>query len=169
MIQTKSSCEFLCPVFPIFDTSGKMIQETKGKKKPSKALVVVQSLSSVHLFATPWSAAFQSFLSFTVSWSLLKLMSTELVMLSNLLSILSSVTLFSCCQSFPASVFSSESALRIRWPKYWSSRSIKFTTHPESLKFRRPLDINFMPSAVDQRNTDQKSQLFPPPSSPKTS
>ena len=66
-------------------------------------------------------------------------------------------------------VFSSESALRIRWPKYWSSRSMKFTTHPKSLKFRRPLDINFMPSAVDQRNTDQKSQLFPPPSSPKTS
>ena len=75
----------------------------RGRKKPSKALVV-QSLSFVQLFATPRTAALQASLSFTVSWSLLKLMSIELVMLSNLLTILSSVTPFSSCrQSFPAS------------------------------------------------------------------
>ena len=45
--------------------------------------VVVQSLSHVHLFATPWIAAHQTSLSFAVSWRLLKLMSIELVMLSN--------------------------------------------------------------------------------------
>ena len=46
-------------------------------------VLVVQSLSCVHLFATPWTAACQASLSFTISWSLLKLMSIELVMPSN--------------------------------------------------------------------------------------
>ena len=54
----------------------------RGKKKPSKALVV-QLLSSVQLFATPWTAAFQASLSLTVSQSLLNFTSIELVMLSN--------------------------------------------------------------------------------------
>ena len=46
-------------------------------------IVVVQQLSCVQLVATPWTAACQAYLSFSISWSLLKLMSTELVMLSN--------------------------------------------------------------------------------------
>ena len=60
-------------------------------------VIVVQLLSRIRLFATPWTAARQAPLSFTVSWSLLKLMSIESVMPS-------SVTLFSSCpRSFPAS------------------------------------------------------------------
>ena len=62
--------------------------------------VVMQSLTGVRLFAAPWTAARQAPLSFTISWSLLKLMSIESVMPSNHL-ILS--TFSSCFQSFPAS------------------------------------------------------------------
>ena len=54
-------------------------------RKPLICFVVVQLLSHVQLFATPWTAALQTCLSFTISWSLLKLMSIELVMLSNYL------------------------------------------------------------------------------------
>ena len=78
----------------------------------------VQSLSRVRLCATPWTAAHQASLSITNSQSLLKLMSIELVMPSNhllccLLLLLPSI--------FPSiRVFSKESVLHIRWPKYWS-------------------------------------------------
>ena len=61
----------------------------------------VQSLSCVWLFATPWTEAHQASLSFTISWSLLKLMSIELVMLSNHLSLCHPLQF--CLQSFPAS------------------------------------------------------------------
>ena len=78
----------------------------------------VQSLSHVRLFATPWTAVCQGFLSITNSWSLLKLMSIELVMQSNHLIL--------CCPFFllPSifpriRVFSNESTLCMRWPKYW--------------------------------------------------
>ena len=76
-------------------------------------------LSHVQLFATPWTAAHQASLSFTISWSLLKLMSIESVMTSNHLTL--------CCplllppSIFPSiRVFSNESVLYIRWPKFWS-------------------------------------------------
>ena len=79
----------------------------------------VQSLSRVRLFATPWTAARQASLSITNSRSLPKFMSIELVMLSNHL-ILCHPLLF-LPSIFPSiGVFSNESALRIRWPKYWS-------------------------------------------------
>ena len=82
-------------------------------------LIVVQSLRCVQPFATPWTAACQASLSFTLSLSLLKLMSTESVMPSNHL-ILCRPLLF-LPSIFPSiRVFSSESTLRIRWPKYWS-------------------------------------------------
>ena len=72
--------------------------------------------SHVLLFANPWTAARQTSLSFTISQSLLKLMSIESMMPSNHLIL--------CCplpSVFPSiRVFSSESALCIRWPKYWS-------------------------------------------------
>ena len=78
--------------------------------------VFVQSLSCVQLFATPWTAARQAPLSFTISCSLLKLISIELVVLPNLchpLLLLPSI--------FPSiRVFSNELALWIRWPNYWS-------------------------------------------------
>ena len=79
----------------------------------------VQSLSRVWLFATPWTAARQASLSITNSWSLLKLMSIELVMPSNHL-ILCRPLLFPP-SIFPIiRVFWNESVLCIRWPKYWS-------------------------------------------------
>ena len=77
----------------------------------------VQSLSLVRLFAVPWIAACQSSLSITNSWTLLKLMSIESMMPSNHLIL--------CCPllllpPIPPSirVFSNESTLRMRWPKY---------------------------------------------------
>ena len=82
-------------------------------------IVVIQSLSSVWLFVTPWTAACQASLSFTVSWSLLKLMSLESVMPPNLLVLCHPLLLLSSV-FLSIRVFSSESALHIRWPEYWS-------------------------------------------------
>ena len=78
----------------------------------------VQLLCRVRLFATPWTAACQASLSFTISWSMLKLMSVQSVMPSNHLILCHPLLLPS---AFPSiRVFSDESVLRIRWPKYWS-------------------------------------------------
>ena len=80
---------------------------------------VVQSLSHVRLFATPWTAAGQTSLSFTISWSLLKLMSIQSMMPSNHLILCHPLLLLPSI--FPSiRVFSSESVLPITWPKYWS-------------------------------------------------
>ena len=80
-------------------------------------VVVVQSLSCVRLFATPWTTVCQASLSFTISWSLLKLMSIESVMPSNHL-ILCRLLLPSVFPSIR--VFPNETVLHIRWPNYWS-------------------------------------------------
>ena len=87
--------------------------------KPYHSLSSVQSLSHVQLFATPWTVAPQASLSITNSWSLLKLMSIELMMPSNHL-ILCRPLLF--LPPIPPSirVISIKSAPSIRWPKYWS-------------------------------------------------
>ena len=79
----------------------------------------VLSLSRAQLFATPWTLAHQASLSITNSWSLLKLMSMELVMPSNHL-ILCCPRLLLPSISPIIRVFSNESVLHIRWPKYWS-------------------------------------------------
>ena len=82
-------------------------------------LTSVQSLSRVRLFVTPWTAARLASLSITNSRSLLKLMSIELVMPSNHLILCRPLLLLSSI--FPnIRVFSNESVLHIRWPKYWS-------------------------------------------------
>ena len=79
----------------------------------------VQSLSCVRLFVTPWTAALQASLTFTISGSLLKLMSVESVMPSNHLILYHPLLLLPSI--FPSiRVFSNELALHIRWPKYWS-------------------------------------------------
>ena len=79
----------------------------------------VQSLSHIQLFVTLWTAAFQASLSITTSRSLLKLMPIESVMPSNQLILCHSLLLPP--SNFPSiTVFSNESALCIRWPKYWS-------------------------------------------------
>ena len=78
-----------------------------------------QLLSHVRLFATPWTAARQTSLSITNSQSLLKLMSIESVMPSNHLILCRPLLLLP--STFPSiRVFSNESVLHIRWPKYWS-------------------------------------------------
>ena len=84
-----------------------------------ESFVVVPLLSRVQLFATPWTAACQASLSFTISQSLLKLMSIESVMPSNHLILYHPLLLPPSI--FPSvRVFSNESVLHIRWPKYWS-------------------------------------------------
>ena len=97
----------------------------------------VQSLSRVWLFATPWIAAHQASLSITNSWSSLKLMSIESVMPSSHLILCRPLLLL---PPIPPSirVFSNESTLHMRWPKYWNfSLSISPSKeHPELLSFR---------------------------------
>ena len=82
-------------------------------------VIVVQSLSCVQLFVTPWTATNQASLSFTLSWSLLKLMSIESVMPSSHLILCHPLLLL---PPIPPSIriFSNESALHIMWPQYWS-------------------------------------------------
>ena len=95
---------------------------------PQHSFSSVQSLSPVWLFVTPWITPRQASLSITNSWSLLKLMSS--------VSVMPSKHLILCCPLlFPPSIFpsirifSSESALHIRWPKYWS---FSFSIHPSN-------------------------------------
>ena len=114
----------------------------------------VQSLSHVQLFVTPWTAACQTSLSITNFQSLLKLMSIELVMPSNHL-ILSPLLL-------PPSIFPStkvsynESALRIRWPKYWSfSFNIRPSNEYSGL-------ISFRMDWLDLLESPRDSQEFSP-------
>ena len=98
---------------------------------------LVQLLSCVLLFETPWTAAHQASLSITTSWSLLKLMSSESVMKSNHLVLCCPLLLLPSV--FPSiRVFSDELALCIRWPKYWSfSISISpFSAYSGLISFR---------------------------------
>ena len=85
---------------------------------PTTLDVVVQSLSHAQLFVTPWTAVFQASLSFTISQSLPKFISIKLVMPSNHLILCCPLLHLSAI--FPSiRVFSNESAVCIRWPKYW--------------------------------------------------
>ena len=94
----------------------------------ASSLSSVQSLSRIQLFATPWTGACQASLSITNSQSLLKLMSIELVMPSNYLILCRPLLLPPSI--FPSiRVFSNESVLCIRWPKY---RSFSFSISPSS-------------------------------------
>ena len=97
----------------------------------------VQLLSHVQFFVTPWTAARQASLSITNFWSLLKLMSIELVMPSNHLILCRPLRLLPSI--FPSiRVFSNESALHIRWPKYWnfSFNISPFNQHSGLISFR---------------------------------
>ena len=90
--------------------------------------VVVQSLSHIQLFETPWTAACQASLPFTDSWSLFKLMSIKSMMKSNHLILCPSLHLLPSI--FPSiRVFSNELSLFIRWPKYWR---FSFSISPSS-------------------------------------
>ena len=124
----------------------------------------IQALSHVQLFETPWTAAHQASLSITNSQSLLKLMSIELVMPSNHLIL--------CCplllqpSIFPRiRVFSNESVLHSRWPKYWS---FSFNISPSNeysglISFRMDGWISLQSkglSRVFSNTTVQKHQFF---------
>ena len=126
----------------------------------------VQSLSCVWLFATPWTAAGQSSLSITNSWSLLRLMSIELVMPSN--HLIFCHPLFLLSSVFPSiRVFSVESVLRIRWPKYWSfSFSISlYNEYPGLISFRMDwLDLLVVQGTLKSllQHHSSKALILPP-------
>ena len=115
---------FVCKIHPKCPYLSRAIHPNMFANEENSAntelslLVVVQLLTCVWLFVTPWTVARQASLSFTISWSLLKLMSIESVMPSNRLML--------CCPLLLPSIFpsirviSSESAFHIRWPKHWS-------------------------------------------------
>ena len=125
----------------------------------------VQLLSRVQLFATPWIAARQASLAITNSWSSLRLMSIE--------SVMSSSHLILCCPLLllPPTpprirVFSNESALHIRWPKYWSfSFSISPSNeYPGLISFRMDwlelLAVQGMLKSLLQHHSSKASILW---------
>ena len=102
----------------------------------------IQSLSHVQLFVTPWTAAHQASLSFTIFWSPLKFMTIELMMPSNHLILYCPLLLLPSI--FPSiRVFSYESALHITWPKYWS---FSFNISPSNI---HPWLVSFMMDWLD--------------------
>ena len=94
----------------------------------SQRVVAIQSLSHVWFFGTPWAPAHQASLSFTISWSLLKLMSTESMMPSNHLILCHSLLLLTSI-FLSIRFFSNELVLCLRWPKYWS---FSFSIYPSN-------------------------------------
>ena len=119
-------------------------------------VVVVMLLSRVWLFVTPWTTTPQASLSFTVSLSLLKLIPIESVMPSN--------DLILCCpllflpSIFPSiRVFSSESALHIRWPKHWSFR---FSISPSN-KYSGMISFSWLVWSPCSPRDLQESSLAP--------
>ena len=122
-----------------------------------------QSLSSVQLFATPWTAACQGSLSFTISQSLLKLMFIEIVMPSNHLMLCHPVLLPSVFPSIR--VFSNEPMLCIKWPKHWT---FSFNISPSN-EYSGPISLGWTGwialqskglSKVFSNTTVQKHQFF---------
>ena len=125
--------------------------------------VVVQSLSHVQLFATPWTDTRQASLSFTISWRLLKFMSVE--------SVIQSIHLILCRpllflpSVFPSiRVFSSESVLQIKWPKYWSFSFSISNSNEYSGLISFKID-RFEPLTVFSRIAVRKHQFFGTPPS----
>ena len=125
----------------------------------------VQLLSHVQLIVTPWIAALQASLSITNCWHLLKPMSIELVMPSNRLILCHPLLLLPSI--FPSiRVFPDESALRIRWPKYWSfSFNISPSNeHPGLISFRMDcldlLVVQGTPKSLLQHHSSKASILW---------
>ena len=113
------------------------ICKNEYKNSVSVQFSSVQSLSCLRFFVTPWITACQASLSITNSWSSLKLISIELVMPSSHLILCHPLLLLPPIPP-SISVFSNESTLRMRWPKYWSfSFSISPSNeHPGLISFR---------------------------------
>ena len=128
-------------------------------------VVVFQLLNHVWLFVTPWTAARQASLSFTISQSSLKLMSIETMMPSNHLILCHSLLLLPSV--FPSiKVFSNESALRIRWPEYWSFSFSNSPSNEENsglVSFKTDWFVSLLSkglSRVFSNTTVQKHQFF---------
>ena len=152
---------------------GQFSFQSQRKAMPKKAQNIVQLhssqfrsvqlLSHVWLFVTPWTAARQASFSITNSWSLFTLMSVESVIPSNHLILCHSLLLL---PSFPSTrVFSNESVLCIRWPKYWSSASASVL--PMNIQDLFPLGWTYWISLQSKRfsrvfskTTVQKHQFF---------
>ena len=112
----------------------------------SELLLLIQSLSCVRLLVIPWTATFQTSLSFTISWSLLKLMSIESMMLFNHLILCRPLLLLP--STFPSiRVFSNELALGIKWPKYY------VTSYRHKLKIMAPVFSEFFWGKVQRKFT----------------
>ena len=141
-----------CPIFYLIILSSRTFQPSSNSsfliiicsvlkcifhRESMYVISSVQSLSHVRLFVTPWTAACQASLFITNSQSWLKLMFTESMMPSNHLILCHPLLLMPSI--FPSiRVFSNESALSIRWPKYWSfSFNISLSNeHPGPISFR---------------------------------
>ena len=131
---------------------------------PLSSINSVQSLSCVRLFVTPWTVAHQASLTITNCWNLPKPMSVESVMPSNHLILCRHLLLLPSI--FPSiRVFSNESALHIRWPKYWSFsfNMSPFNEYSGLISFRIDRLISLQSkglSRVFSNTTVQKHQFF---------
>ena len=129
-----------------------------------KRVVIVQLLSCVQLFGTPWTAAHQASQSITISWSLLKLMSIELVMPPNRLVLYCPLLLLPSI--FPSiRLLSNELALRTRWPKYWSFSISPSNEYSGLISFRMDwldlLAVQGTPKSLLQYHSSKASILRP--------
>ena len=125
--------------------------------RPSKNVhvFVVQSLSHVQLFVTPWTATRQVSLSFTTSWSLLKLMSTESVMSSNHLILCHPLLLLPSI--FPSiKVFSNDSTLHIRWPCLESSLVLLEMYMRQELNGLGAVQLDFVPCGQVSQDKEEE-------------
>ena len=111
-----------------------LLLRSSAEEQIRTLVVVVQFLSCIRLFVTPWTAAHQASLSFAISWSLLKLLSIESVMPSNHLVLCHPLLLPSVFPSIR--VFFHESVLHIRWPKYWTFSISPSNEHAGLISFR---------------------------------
>ena len=165
----KTSCSKLCTsrtwendpmVMRVMWNTEERANENPTHLSESVQFNSVQSLSHVWLFATPWIAAHQAFPSITNSWSLLRLMSIESVMPSNHPTLchllLLQLSIFSSIR-----VFSSESVLHIRCPKYWCfSFSISPANEYSGLISFRMKELNFLGLTCSPRDSQES---FPAP------
>ena len=122
----------------------------------------VQPLGHVRLFATPWTAACQAALFFTIYRSLLRLMSIELVMPSNHLNLCHPLLLL--LSVFPSiRVFSKESGLHIRWSKYWCFSFRLASYSPQNNRFLMGCSHHdwFFPRGILRNLFDQEMREFP--------
>ena len=153
----------LIPI-PFWTVQAALMLEWQRWVVGTETVVTVQLLICVWLFAIPWTAVHQASLSFAISWRLLKLMFTESMMPSDCLILCHPLLLLPSI--FPSiRVFSSESALHIKWPKYWS---FSFSISPSNeysgmISFRIDCLISLQSmrlSRVFSSTTVQKHQFF---------